>query len=59
MNCPVRRCGGELTIEKTHTQDGTGDKAVTTRCNKNRCHRYFIVEKVGVPIRLVDDTRWV
>ena len=55
--CPIRRCGGTLTVEKTHTQDGTGDRAVTTCCTKNKRHRFFIVEKVGVPIRLTNP-RW-
>lgn len=58
MTCPIRHCGGELVIEKIHVQDVTHDIAHTTRCSKNRRHRFFIVERVGVPIRLMDDMRW-
>jgi hypothetical protein len=54
----VKRCGGELQIEKIHVQDVTHDIAHTMRCDKSRRHKFFVVERVGTPIRMMDDTRW-
>jgi hypothetical protein len=58
MTCPIRRCGGELVIEKIHVQDVTGMIAHTRRCNKNPRHRYFVIEGKEPTLRLHDDTRW-
>lgn len=58
--CLIRRCGGTLVVERTLTQDGTGEKAFVTRCDRNRAHRYFLVGDRGPSLfnRLNDDTRW-
>jgi len=56
--CPVKRCGGELGIEKIHVQDVTHEIAHTMRCQKSPRHKFFIVERVGTLIRMMDDTRW-
>lgn len=58
LSCTVRGCDGVLNIEKNHFQEGTNDRAFTMRCSKTRRHKFFIVEKVGKLIRMMDDTRW-
>lgn len=52
MTCPVRRCGGELVVEKVHVQDVTHDIAHTLRCTRNWRHKFFSVVKVGSLLRL-------